>query len=242
MCGTNRFIWETIGTLCLCPRFLAILVQPINKEDKTESSASRIMALQAAKSLLLVLSIVAIAMVQVSAKVFYVNSPQDKIQDCIDNLKEPGDECVIKPGSYHEHVTITNKHGSEGNPIIIRGAPSGKSKLDGTVALRPVDGKWQKMASGAYKAVIDQDIWQLFIDGEMMTNARWPNSLWSDKSIFDSQYWAHSSTSSTRGLMIDGGKHKLADSGLDATDAMAVLNVGSFNTFTRKVIKHDIGR
>lgn len=196
------------------------------------------MAPQAVKSLLL-LSIAAIVTVQVSTKTFYVNGPQDKIQDCVNNLKEPGDECLIQPGSYHEHVTITNKHGNEGNPIIIRGAPGGKTKLDGTVPLKPVDGKWDKMENGIYKAVIDQDIWQLFIDDEMMTNARWPNSLWSDKTIFDNQYWAHSSTKSTRGLMIDGGKHKLAASGLNATGAMAVLNVGSFCTFTRKVLKHD---
>ena len=76
-----------------------------------------------------------------------------------------------------------------------------------------------------------------------MTNARWPNALWSDKTIFDSQNWAHSSTQSSRGLMIDGGgSHKLAESGLDATGAMAVLNVGSFCTFTRRVLKHQIGK
>ena len=199
------------------------------------------MAPQAVKPLL-VLNIVAIVTVQVSAKVFYINSPEDKIQDCVDNLKEPGDECLIKPGSYHEHVTITSKHGSEGNPIIIRGAPDAETKLDGTVALKPVTGKWEKMPNGAYKAVIAQDIWQLFIDGEMMTNARWPNSLWSDKSIFDNKYWAHSSTKSSRGLMIDrGGTHKLTDSGFDAKGAMAVLNVGSFCTFTKEVLSHGKG-
>ena len=198
------------------------------------------MATQAVKSLF-VLAVVAMVTVQVSTKVFYINSPQDKIQDCVGNLKNPGDECFIQPGSYHEHVTITNKHGSDGNPIVIRGHPQDQTKLDGTVPLKPVDGKWEKMANGAYKAKIGQDVWQLFIDDEMMTNARWPNSLWSDKTIFDNQYWAHSATSSTRGLMIDGGKHKLAESGLDATGAMAVLNVGSFCSFTREVLQHKKG-
>ena len=214
------------------------------------------MAREALKTLLL-LSIVAMVTIQLSAEVFYVSSPQkshgkrssftrlfDKtlgtIQECIDNLQKPGDECVIKPGSYHENVTITGKHGTRDNPIIIRGDPSGKTKVDGTIPLNPAN--WVKFANGAYKAVIKQDIWQLFIDGEMMTNARWPNALRSDKMVFDSQHWAHSSRKSTRGLTIDGGMHKLAASGLNATRAMAVLNVGSFCTFTRELLKNDIGK
>lgn len=196
--------------------------------------------------------VIAILTLQVAGKVFSVSNSQignkrtisdiqfdgtmGKIQDCIDNLKEPGDECVIQPGNYHEQVTITNKFGSEESPIVIRGDPNALTKLDGTVPLRPE--KWEKMDNGAYKAVIHHDITQLFIDDEMMTNARWPNSLWSDKTIFNSKFWAKSTRSSTRGLMIDGGQHKLADSGFNVTGAMAVLNVGSFCTFTRKVLSH----
>ena len=207
--------------------------------------------------LFLVSSIMSILIIQVAAKVFSVGSVPDSvkrssftrfydktlgtIQACVDNLQKPGDECVIQPGRYHENVTIMNKHGTKEDPIIIRGDPSGTTTVDGTIPLNPT--KWEKFAKGAYKTVLKQDIWQLFIDGEMMTNARWPNALWSDKTIFDSQNWAHSSTQSTRGLMIDGGGiHKLAESGLDATGAMAVLNVGSFCTFTRRVLKHQIGK
>ena len=203
------------------------------------------MAPQAFK-LLLVLSVTA----QVLGKVSHVSNSQENekrsvndntvgtIQECINSLTGPGDECVIQPGTYHESVTIANKHGTKESPIIIRGTRDGVTKLDGTVPLNP---KWEKMSNGAYKGVIDQDITQLFIDEEMMTNARWPNSLWSDKTIFDSQFWGKSSRSSKRGLMIDGGEHKLADSGINATGAMAVLNVGSFCTFTREVLSHDRG-
>ena len=123
---------------------------------------------------------------------------------------------------------------------MIRGDPNSLTKLDGTVPLSPTE--WERMNNGAYKAFIHYDITQLFIDDEMMTNARWPNSLWSDKTIFDSQFWAKSAKNSTRGLMIDGGKHKLADSGFNVTGAMAVLNVGSFCTFTRKVLNHGKGQ
>lgn len=206
--------------------------------------------------LVLALGVIALLTAQVAAKVFYVSNSQNgdkrgindiqfdetfgKIQDCIDKLEKPGDECVIQPGSYHESVTIANKRGTVESPIVIKGDPNVVTKLDGTVPLRPA--KWEKMDNGAYKAVIHHDITQLFIDDQMMTNARWPNSLWSDKTIFDNKFWAKSARSSERGLMIDGGEHKLADSGFDATGAMAVLNVGSFCTFTREVLKHGKGK
>ena len=71
-----------------------------------------------------------------------------------------------------------------------------------------------------------------------MTNARWPDALWKDRTVFDVSYWAKSSASSTRGEMFDDGTKDLAGSRLDATGAMAILNVGSFNTFTARVERH----
>ena len=41
--------------------------------------------------------------------------------------------------------------------------------------------------------------------------------------------------------MIDDGSKDLAGSGLDVTGAMAILNIGSFNTFTARVEKHKAG-
>lgn len=155
-------------------------------------------------------------------------------------LSEPGNECVIPGGRYHEHVTITNKHGTPDKPIIIRGIDDEYLIIDGTVQINPKGG-WVKDDSGAYKAIIDEDVWQLFIDGEMMTNARWPNVLWSDKTVFLPSYLAKSSKTSTRGVMVDNGVKDLAGSGLNAIGAMAVLNIGSFNTFTAVVRSHKPG-
>lgn len=114
-------------------------------------------------------------------------SSSTTIQSCVDMLSEPGNECVIPGGPYHEHVTITNKHGTPDKPIIIRGIDDEYLIIDGTVQINPKGG-WVKDDSGAYKAIIDEDVWQLFIDGEMMTNARWPNVLWSDKTVFLPSY------------------------------------------------------
>ena len=58
----------------------------------------------------------------------------------------------------------------------------------------------------------------MFIDGEMMTNARWPNAKWSDKTIFKASLWGKSTGETTEKIFHDkGGKlskvrEKLADS------------------------------
>lgn len=169
-----------------------------------------------------------------------IRSKFTTIQLCVDQLTAPGDECVIPGGRYLERVTVTNKHGTPEKPIIIRGILDEYPIIDGTVQLKSKEG-WVKDDSGAFKAVIDHDMWQLFIDGEMMTNARWPNALWSNKTVFNASYWAKSSTLSTRGVMVDDGSKDLAGSGLNATGAMAVLNIGSFNTFTAIVQSHKPG-
>ena len=75
-----------------------------------------------------------------------------------------------------------------------------------------------------------------------MTNARWPDSLWSDKTIFLNKYWGKSSKRSKRGKMVDNGEQNLAGSGLNVTGAMAILNIGSFNTFTAIVKSHTTGQ
>ena len=75
----------------------------------------------------------------------------------------------------------------------------------------------------------------------MMTNARWPNSLWSDYTIFNNSFWGKSALTSTPSKMIDNGDHDLAGSGINATNSMAILNIGSFNTFVAKVLHHSRG-
>ena len=163
------------------------------------------------------------------------------IKVCIDALTSPGDECHIRRGRYHQAgYSIAGKQGSAARPIIIRGYGNEVPMIDGTIPLTPRTGhSWvHAPTTGIYSTQIDQDIWQLFVDGEMMTNARWPNALWSNKTVFLSSHWAKSAASSTRGRMVDNGVKDLAGSGLNATGAMAILNIGSFNTFTAIVESH----
>ncbi len=164
------------------------------------------------------------------------------IKTCIDTLRNPGDECQIREGRYHQsQFQISGKTGEADNPMIIRGYGNEIPIIDGTIPLTPTAG-WIDEGSGTFSAQIGQDIWQLFVDGEMMTNARWPNALWSDKTVFLNEYWGKSAKNSTRGTMNDNGKQNLAGSGLNATGAMAILNIGSFNTFTATVEGHKPGQ
>ena len=168
-----------------------------------------------------------------------VTSPFASIKTCIDALANPGDECHIRGGRYHQsEFKISSKLGSPSQPFIIRAYEEEIPIIDGTIPLKPTgNSAWKRTEDGMYKAKIEQDIWQLFVDGEMMTNARWPNALWSDRTVFLNKHWAKSDKSSTRGTMVDSGEKNLAGSGLNGTGAMAILNIGSFNTFTA-IVKH----
>ena len=113
----------------------------------------------------------------------------------------------------------------------------------------------QTVCVGKIRVLKKKHPFQLFLmkDGEpeMMTNARWPNALWSDRNktrgapqVFYNEFWAKSDGSSKRGMMVDrkvGGVSPLAATGLDMKGAMAVLNTGSFNTFVKPVRHHTAG-
>ena len=43
------------------------------------------------------------------------------ISRCVEELKHPGDECLIRAGNYHEIVTISHLMGTFENPIKIAG-------------------------------------------------------------------------------------------------------------------------
>ena len=173
-----------------------------------------------------------------------VSSAFASIKICIGALINPGDECHIRRGRYHHsEFQISGKRGSLSQPIIIRGYQEEIPIIDGTIPLKPIrNSAWNRRKDGIYSAKIELDIWQLFVDGEMMTNARWPNALWSDKTVFLNKHWAKSAKNSTRGKLVDNGAKNLAGSGLDATGAMAILNIGSFNTFAAIVKDHAPGQ
>lgn len=178
-----------------------------------------------------------------------------------------GSSCLLTEGVYrlNETVRVQNLHGTLDAPYVIGTRAGATVTLDGTL---DVPGPWTQSTNGANIWEADWPVdypepWQLFVGGEMMVVARWPNAFWDNKSVFDDRKWAHGSKYSTycgdelrddvyRGpcqlvdgtasqvgdMIYDGGGPDLASSGINATGASAILNIGHWFTFAATVLSH----
>ena len=116
--------------------------------------------------------------------------------------------------------------------------------FDGT---KQIESDWMQFSGDIWVTEIDFDIWQLFIDYEEVVMARWPNANFIDGSIWDKEnHWAHGlidddENAYENGTMIDkpNGNISLENIGFDIVGATAILNVGSFKTYTREVLTHN---
>ena len=130
-----------------------------------------------------------------------INDPFKTITRCAEALKDPGDECQVRTGYYHEVVTISGLQGTKDAPIKIVGYQDERPIWDGTVSIQPNEWSFDPN-TGICSAEIDQDIFALLYKNDLLTSARWPNSKWSDKSIFDNKYW-RPCPDSERGTIVD---------------------------------------
>jgi len=161
-----------------------------------------------------------------------IYKPFRTIQKCAD-IMEPGDVCFVREGTYRETVR-PKKSGLRRYHIQFVAYPGETVILSGT---EPVEGKWTRYKGSIYQTKVDKDFEQLFVDGEMMIEARWPNMSMDE--LWDRGKWASSAPGSGYGRMVDP---ELAKTGVDWTGAVATLNVNpQFYTFSRKVIKHSKG-
>jgi len=170
------------------------------------------------------------------------DSPFLTIQQAADTMSA-GDICYIRQGLYHETVTMDDHDGADGYPIVFTNYNNERVAMDGTVL---IDSMWEVHSGNIWKTTLDYDVWQLFVDWNEMVMARWPNANFEDGSVWDKEnHWGHGtidedSEAYENGTLIDAphGDVDLAGSGLDITDAIAILNVGSFKTWTRRVLTH----
>ena len=158
--------------------------------------------------------------------------PFRTIQKAAD-VANPGDTCIVRGGTYREAVTIRHS-GTEDNPIRFVAAEGESVILDGTDL---ITGEWAHHKGGIYYTTVEGPVEQVFVDGAMQIEARWPNMRFEE--IWDRTKWARSDYGSQKDLMICDA---LADSGIDWTGALATLNVGhQYKTWTRDVTKHSKG-
>ena len=144
---------------------------------------------------------------------------------------QPGDTCCVRAGTYRESVALT-RSGTEGKPIRFAAYPGEIVLLRGT---DPLECRWQKHEGHIYKTAIARVFDQLFVDDEMMVEARWPNRPM--EKLWDRSTWASAVRGSCYGRLRDP---QLVKTGVDFTGALAVLNVThQFYTWTRFVTDHE---
>ena len=169
------------------------------------------------------------------------------------SVMSAGDNCYIRQGRYHETITINNLDGSSGSPIVFTNYNNERVIIDGTV---PITSNWVQVgSSNIWRTKLTSDIWQLFLDWEEQVMARWPNAKFSDNTIWDNEnYWAigtidDDENAYSNGTIIDdpftnsvGTAIDLNAAGFDLDEAnkqaIAILNLGSFRTWSRLVTSH----
>lgn len=152
----------------------------------------------------------------------------------------PGDIINIRIGDYRESITQGNINGTAAQPIIIQSYNGEKVTFDGSI---PLTGSWTHHSGSIYKLQLAEPVWQLFVEDELMVNARWPNARFDDDSMYSHSGWAKGlDTTSTNGYFdTDPAVHDLAATNLDVTGAVVIANTRHFETYTRKVTSHTPG-
>ncbi|WP_372845620.1 hypothetical protein [Pontiella sp.] len=169
-----------------------------------------------------------------------LKQPFATIQHAVDKMWS-GDTCHIRAGVYRETIDLGGKAGAPGRPITLTAYNGEKVVLDGTMA---IDGKWTSDGGKVYQTKLDEDITQLFVDGQLMTLARFPNAL-----AFSDAVWHRSAArcgqlpESPNGHVIDAGKDgkSIADAGFSFNGCVALLNFGAHATASRIVENHAEG-
>ncbi|HID21335.1 MAG TPA: right-handed parallel beta-helix repeat-containing protein, partial [Planctomycetaceae bacterium] len=101
----------------------------------------------------------------------------------------------------------------------------------------PIEGPWERYKAGIYKTQTRRRFEQLFVDGRMMLEARWPNTTF--EKLLTRDGWASAGPGSAYQTLRDP---ELAMTGVDWTGATAVLNVAhQFWTWSRPVLNHRRG-
>lgn len=88
------------------------------------------------------------------------------------NAAAPGDTVHLGTGTYRATIRPA-KSGESGAPIRFVAMPGERPVLSGT---EPLTGDWQLHQGHIYKLQTDLKFSQLFVDGQMLPEARWPNT------------------------------------------------------------------
>ena len=99
------------------------------------------------------------------------SKPFRTIQKAAD-LMTPGDVCTIRAGTYRRTIRVKTS-GAKGKPVRFVAPPGEKVILSGA---EPIEAGWSVHKPRIYKATVKGPVAQLFVDGEMMVEARWSSA------------------------------------------------------------------
>ena len=139
-------------------------------------------------------------------------------------------EIILRKGRYREVFVIDGK-----SNLTIRPYENEKVIFDGTIDISSFN--WTNTGNNIFKTDIQTSIWQLFVNHKEMVMARWPNAQFSNKSIYNWSSWAQGDeTNSNNGLLtVDPNYHDMSSINHTLDSAHAILNIGSFRTWNRKI-------
>ena len=167
-----------------------------------------------------------------------VDCPFNSVMEALEVSKN-GDTIIIHEGVYHEQIIIDNFEN-----LTIRVAENERVVFDGTESItQDLNGIWELSTNNIHEVEINKNGWQVFVDYEEQVPARWPNANFTDFSVFDqTNNWAKGTIgeggSYSNGELQDTGKLNL--SGINPIGAIAILNVGSFKTWSRTVTDYNL--
>ncbi|GAG41146.1 unnamed protein product, partial [marine sediment metagenome] len=135
---------------------------------------------------------------------------------------------------------MQSKNGTSGNPITFTNYQDEVVELNGT---EEITSSWTQHSGNIYKTTLSADIWQLFVDDDMMISARWPNATAWDGFWDNTVYWGHGTSSDSDGTQYDNPHDSvdLAGEGKSFAGGMAVLNVGNWKSWARVINSHTSG-
>lgn len=164
-----------------------------------------------------------------------LEAPRRTIKKGSELLKK-SDTLHIRAGRYHEEVMVSHLKGTADKGFTIKAYDNEKVIIDGTYE---VTTPWTLHEGNIYKTVVNKNVWQVWVDEQPMTLARFPNvQAWSPQMWSKSSMMAKGGETSKKNRRITDGKLK-AISDASLVGCMAVINMET--GFTRKITAHTPG-
>jgi hypothetical protein len=171
-----------------------------------------------------------------------IDQPFATVQQALD-LATPGTRIFLREGRYHQRIDLSGVAGRAGEPVVLQAYLGENVVLDNTF---PVTGDWSREQGEVYQTHVPYDVTQLFVDGKLMTLARFPNAL-----AYSDKVWRYKISrrmktgNSKRGIVKDnpkaGAKETIAEANVDFSGCVAVMNFGDHMSASGVVYDHRAG-